>query len=326
MRQRIHIYWGLAFVFAAFASCQKNNIQDENLPRQIKDFPQVGLNFDVDSPEAEDADPATKIIHSETSAGVHHITWKKGDEFSMFGAISAPADHKGTAINFSANRFALKYGDGSKTFSGYIPDIQTMYGSSSGVQMKEYCIYPATTVQDYDASKVPDLDVVPSTKLTLPTTQDGTGWPYCFFFSATAMITATTMNPTASYASLGVGMKFSLGNLLIRLKLNSTKNVTKIVLSTSDAPVLVGDVTKIHCAYSSMYISSGCATKTLTVENGGALPDDVYFAVRDLRKDKTYTLTFTAEDNTTIVKQFKPSVVYEKKVLSLGTITLDTWN
>lgn len=321
MRQNIHIFLGLAFVFAAMVSCQKNNAQDQILPRQIKDFPQVGINFDVDSPEAEGADPETKIIHSETSAGVHHITWKKGDQFSMFGVINAPADLKGTAYNFSANRFTLKNGDGTKTFSGYIPDIQTIYGSTSGVQMNEYCIYPATTVKDFDASGMPDFNVSPSTKLTLPTTQDGTGWPYCFFFSRTAIITAATMNPTAG----GNGMKFTLGNLLIRIKLNSSKNVNKIVLSTSDAPVLVGDVSTIHCAYSTMYITAGCATKTLTVENGGTLPDDVYFAVRDLRKDKTYTLTFTAEDNTTIVKQFKPSVGYEKKVLSLGTITLDTW-
>ena len=123
------------------------------------------------------------------------------------------------------------------------------------------------------------------------------------------------MNPVAG------GLTFSLGCSMLRLKVDSEKPVVSVTLSTTDAPVLVGDVTKIECSSTSMWISAGCATKTLTVSNGGVLPNDLYFAVRDLRKDKTYTFEFTADDGSTYTKALKPSATYEKKVLSLGTVT-----
>lgn len=314
MKKTIYTILGAALVLATLASC--NKAEELSRLQSEEQFPMVEVDFNADSPDCET--PTTKIAETETSEGVHQITWAPGDQFSVFGKITAATKEPslvGTFINFSSNRFTLKGGT-KKTFSGFVPDLATMYGgSSSGVVMSEYCIHPAVTVGNYDGTYV-----APS-GMELPTTQDGTGWRYCYFFSRTASLSALYMNPSPNASPI----KFSLGNLLLRMKLNSEKNVTKIELSTSDAPVLVGTVEKLRLNDDSFWISNGCGQKKLTIVNGGVLPNDVYLAIRELRKDKTYTLTFTAEDGTTIVKSFSPDATKEKKVLNFGTIDLDAW-
>ena len=62
---------------------------------------------------------------------------------------------------------------------------------------------------------------------------------------------------------------------------------------------------------------------------GEVLPNDLYFAIREVREGTTFTFTFTAEDGTTTTRSFSNPAGYAnrkfKKVLSLGTITLDDW-
>lgn len=319
MKKNINTLLAAAFVSTALVSCSKSDDLQVRV-KSVNSFPQKEVSFDADCPEPESL--VTKIVGTETSAGVHHIAWAPGDQFSMFGKIiAAPndADLVGTFINFSSNLFTLTPGT-EKSFSGFVPDLATMYGKDSGVKMNEYCIHPAVTVADYYKSGTNEYVNIQS-GMNIPEIQDGTGWRYCYFFSRTAQLSAQWMSPIGG----GVGMKFSLGNLLVRMKLNSTKNVTKIVLSTSDAPVMVGTVDRLQINNNSFWIIQGCGKKTLTIENGGTLPEDVYFALRDLRKDKTYTMTFTAEDGTTIVKSFKPGAAQEKKVINFGTVTLDAW-
>ena len=312
----------MAASVVAFISCTK-----ESADNQIDNgatIPQVLVSFDVDEPVAE---PDTRIVHSE-SDGKHTIQWKAGDQFSLFGYVDTRTEVNGVnrkfeVLNYSANRYSLVYGDGTKTFKGYVPNIKEIYGEGSGVILNQYGIYPATTVnvdrssEDYTAFK--NYYAVPVTSLTIPSQQDGTGWPYAIFFSRTAKL-GEGNNPAAGNADGTSALVFHLGCAMLRLKIQSEKPVVSVTLTTT-APVLVGDVTKIECNAVSMWISAGCATKTLTVSNGGVLPNDLYFAVRDLRANYTYTFIFTADDGSTFTKTLKASAKYDKMVLSLGTVT-----
>ena len=303
----------MAASVVAFISCTKesaNNQIDLNGP-----IPQVLVSFDVDEPVAE---PDTKIVHSE-SDGKHTITWKAGDQFSLFGYVNSATlidgvSHQYEVVNYSANRYTLVNGSGTKTFKGYIPKLGDIYGVGSKVLLNQYGIYPAATVEVTGTDPLSLYTATTVTPLSIPAQQDGTGWPYAVFFSRTAQFGEQYMNPVAG------GLTFHLGCAMLRLKIQSEKPVVSVTLSTTDAPVLVGNVTKMQCNAVSMWISAGCATKTLTVSNGGVLPNDLYFAVRDLRKDCTYTFEFTAEDGSTYKRAFKASEKYDKKVLSLGTI------
>lgn len=304
----------MAASVVAFISCTK-----ESADNQIDNgatFPQVLVSFDVDEPVAE---PDTRIVHSE-SGGVHTIKWKAGDQFSLFGYVNSATQIDGVSrqyevVNYSANRYSLVNGDGTKTFKGFIPNLGEIYGVGSKVLLNQYGIYPAATVKVSGTDPVSLYTATTVTPLSIPAQQDGTGWPYAVFFSRTAQFGEQHMNPVAG------GLTFSLGCSMLRLKVDSEKPVVSVTLSTTDAPVLVGNVTAIACNAVSMWISAGCATKTLTVSNGGVLPNDLYFAVRDLRENCTYTFIFTADDGSTFTKTLKASAKYDKMVLSLGTVT-----
>ena len=318
----------MAASVVAFISCTK-----ESADNQIDNgatFPQVLVSFDVDEPVAE---PDTRIVHSE-SDGVHTITWKAGDQFSLFGYVNTDTkvdevNRKFEVVNQSANRFTLV--DGTRTtFNGYFPNLREIYGEGSRVSLEQYGIYPAATVEvtrsNPASTGFSNYYAVPVTPLAIPADQDGSGWPYALFFSRTAKFSEQYLNPSPPAAPI----TFSLGCVMLRLKVDSEKPVVSVTLSTTDAPVLVGNVTKIECSATGMWISSGCATKTLTVSNGGVLPNDLYFAVRDLRVDKTYTFKFTAQDGSTYEKAFKVKGIlgsdgkwknYDKNLYSLGTVT-----
>lgn len=304
----------MAASVVAFISCTKESADD-----QIDNgatIPQVLVSFDVDEPVAE---PDTRIVHSE-SGGVHTIKWKAGDQFSLFGYVNTDTEVGGVSrkfevVNYSANRYSLVNGDGTKTFKGFVPNLGEIYGVGSKVSLNQYGIYPATTVTVTGTDPLSLYTATTVTPLSIPAQQDGTGWPYAVFFSRTAQFGEQYMNPVAG------GLTFSLGCSMLRLKVDSEKPVVSVTLSTTDAPVLVGNVTAIACNAVSMWISAGCAIKTLTVSNGDVLPDDLYFAVRELRKDKTYTFEFTADDGSTYTKALTPSAKYDKQVLSLGTVT-----
>ena len=140
----------------------------------------------------------------------------------------------------------------------------------------------------------------------------------------------------SSIVIAGGGSTFTLKSALIRLKLSTTKNVTKIVLTNTTGFMTgaVGGFTlnSFHYAadaYKNLTISSGCPGKTLTIETGDVLPTDLLFAIREIREGTDFTFTFTAEDGTTCTKSFSnPSGYANRKmrgVYSLGEITLDSW-
>lgn len=326
----------------ALVSCSKEQVND-NKAKVITDFPVVEVLGDVDEPTvdggaAASSSPATKIFGTESEEGKHTVKWKAGDQISMFGVIFSDNAYaaKGTVLNFSHLRSSLKYGDETKTFTFVIPDMMTKYGASSGVTSHLCAIYPATTFSDItaefpDPTNKPNAYNVTATpeKLTIPSEQDGTGWKYSVFIARSSTLSAQYNNPTG-----GGGITFHLMSSLFRLKLNSSKDITKVVL-TSSTGFMVGDVTKINMGSfhyatdvnKNFTLSEGCSGKTLTVENGGdVLPNDLYFAVREMREGTTYTFTFTAKDGTTATRSLTNPADYAnrkiRKVLSLGTVTL----
>lgn len=324
----------------ALVSCSKENVND-NKTRVITDFPVIQVECDVDEPVVNDgiapsSAPATKISGSETStAGIHAIQWKAGDQISQFSVVSAGGTTElkvGDVLNFSNLRSTLKNGDGTTTFTMTIPDLQYLYGASSGLNTYLCAIYPATTFSNITTTvNGTKIDAVATpVKLTIPEEQDGTGWKYSVFIARSATFSAQYNNPTGGGKST-----FKLMSTLLRLKLNSSKNITKVVL-TNTTGFMTGDVASItmnsfHYAtdvQTNFSLASGCPGKTLTVENGGAvLPDDLYFAIRELREGTTFTFTFTAEDGTTASRSLTNPAGYAnrkfKKVLSLGTVTLN---
>ena len=324
----------------ALMSCSKEI--EKNGPKVIKDFPVIEVEGDVDAPAAE-ADPATKIYgyvaNPATAPGKHTIKWKAGDQISQFSIVYSDNSYaaKGTVINFSNLRSTLKNGDGTTTFTMQIPDLKTLYGASSGVTSYLCAIYPATTldvqVTSIDGNKInatatPD----PSTSLVIPDVQDGTGWKYSIFIARSATFSAAYNNPTG-----GGGSKFNLMSALLRLKLNSTKDVTKLVLTNTTGFMTgaVGSFTMNSFHYptdvsKNFSIGSGCPGKTLTIETGDVLPNDLLLAIREVREGTDFTFTFTASDGTTTTRSFSNPAGYSnrmmKKVLYLGELTLDDWN
>lgn len=312
-------------------SCNKA-LENNNNVKVITDFPLIETVADIEEPEAGES-VASRVYESAESAGTHTIKWKKGDEFSMFGVVTATGTSTGTAttpaqgdiLNYSHLRQTLIYGDGTKTFSMTYPDMKTMYGTGSGVQTNVFAIHPATTLNVTLNGAYSNYKATPASTLSIPAVQDGTGWPYSIWFSRNSQLTAATNNANAG------GFAFFLASTILRVKISSSKNITRVVLTTTGA-VLVGNVTELTLNYMSgtdtanFTISGGCLTNSVTLENGGILPDDLYISVRDLREGSTNTFVFTAEDGSTCTKVFSNPAGYANRrmrgVFYLGTVTI----
>lgn len=325
----------------ALISCSKELGDKQNTPKLITDFPTTIVECDLDAPVVE-TETSTKVYgyvaDPDHAPGKHTVKWKAGDQISQFSVVYNKGNvtdlNVGDVINFSNLRSTLKNGDGTNTFTMEIPNLQTLYGASSGVATYLCAIYPATTFSDIsvavDGTKM-DVTATP-VSLNIPAEQDGTGWKYSVFIARSATFSAQYNNPTGGGKST-----FHLISTLLRLKLNSTKNVTKVVL-TNTTGFMTGNVESItmnsfHYAADvnkNFTLATGCPGKTLTVETGDVLPNDLYFAIRELREGTTFTFTFTAEDGTTTTRSFTNPAGYSnrkfRKVLSLGTITLDDWH
>ncbi len=325
----------------ALISCSKELGDKQNTPKLITDFPTTTVECDLDAPVVE-TETSTKVYgyvdDPDNAPGKHTVKWKAGDQISQFSVVSNKGNvtdlNVGDVINFSNLRSTLKNGDGTNTFTMEIPDLKTLYGASSGVATYLCAIYPATTFSDItttvDGTKI-NVTATP-VKLNIPDVQDGTGWKYSVFFARSATFSAQYNNPTGGGKST-----FNLLSTILRLKLNSTKNITKVVLSNTTG-FMTGDVTSVtmnsfHYAtdiQKNSSLAAGCPGKTLTIETGDVLPNDLYFAIRELRDGTDFTFTFTAEDGTETTRSFSNPAGYAnrkfKKVLSLGEITLDDWH
>ena len=127
--------------------------------------------------------------------------------------------------------------------------------------------------------------------------------------------------------------EFSLSNALVKFTMNTTKNVKKIVIYEGDSRSRLAGDAKYYTSSIGVQALLNKST-TLTIENGGLLPNEVYFACQYLHNglagggDGTGSIkfTFTAEDNSTITKNLKITSQCSAKTISdLGTVTLDNW-
>jgi hypothetical protein len=301
-------------------SCEKQNVEDNSIP-------QIAVSVEVD----DIVIPDTKVSHALNSEDntKHQLAWKEGDQFSMFTYVNqSTGDHAYEVLNYSENRFTKRPGY-KLQFQGNVPDFHTIYGD--GVALAHAAFHPAATV-DVTHTSGQSFEVVPSSagNIAIPAIQDGTGWDYAIYCSRTSTSGSTPVTPSIS------NVKFSLANCMLRMRLKSNKEITGISLSKGSGGngYLVGNVTKMICdGYKqNIYISLGCTTTTLNITNGGTLVEadaadyqDIYFAVRKLQQGVQYTFTFTASDNTQIVKHLTPKEEYNVGVFNLGSFTLTNW-
>lgn len=332
----------VALSVLALLSCKKD-LNVNNAPKVITDFPTTEVECEVDAPVV-DTEVPTKIFgyvaDPVNAPGKHTVKWKAGDQISQFSVVSnkgSVADlNVGDVINFSNFRSTLKNGDGTKVFTMTIPDLMTLYGASSGVATWLCAFYPATTFSDIQVTPEENngsmryhVKAIP-VSLIIPAVQDGTGWKYSIFYARSATFSAKYNSPVG-----GGGDDFQLLSVLLRLRLESTKNITKVVLTNTTA-YMTGEVKEVtlnyfhgSAVYTNSTLSAGCDKpgNILTIETGEVLPNDLYFAIRELREGTTYTFTFTAEDGTTQSKSFSNPAGWAnrktRKVLSLGTLTLN---
>jgi hypothetical protein len=347
-------------VLVAFASCKKTEKDSEMNKGQVL------LSFEADAPMVsldDNTDPDTKIIHSTDPSddNIHIIQWKKGDQISLMGLVwdtgkvNTGGGVKYTLHNFSANRFTLRYNDGSKSFNGYFPNFAEIYpatattapqteatASQNRTTIYLWGTYPATTYECTDTDPTPKVDnkFKPLTPLGFAETQDGTGWPYAIFFASPLSSSNKWYNSSVgqpridSYYMSANGVRFRIGCCVARLKLKASKNITNITIvkQEDEWQGFVGPVSTLLANTTNFYISGGCRTRTLTINNGGNLVEadaaeyaDVYFACRGLFSGKHYTFTFEAEDGTKCTKQLVPTTNYTVDVYNLGEFTINTW-
>ena len=270
------------------------------------------------------------------------------------GAYNTGGATKYDLVNFSANRFTLQGGDGTKTFKGYFPDFKEMYpavegGDKTASQNRTTLflmgVYPAVTFtcQNPDNGTL-DKKFTPTSTMSIEPVQDGTGWPYAYFVTSRLKDTSGSADPQYdssighpridSYYMSPNGIRFRLGCCIARLKLKADKNITSITVEKTEDEWqgFVGPVTVMSIAFGGFTITGGCRTRLLTIENGGNLVvdndaeyADIYFACRGLFSGKHYTITFTAEDGTTHTSYLNPSSTYGIGVWNLGAFTVNTW-
>lgn len=306
---------------AAMVSCSK---ADMNADSSSGDFSnEVPVMMEFGGLEFEGSEASTKILDAVTGK-THTFTWEVGDQMTMIlykkptvaGELASD-----NVMNFSAtNRFSATVEGVSTTFKGTLPKdkIQEKWGSSGNIPM--WAIYPATNLTVAQTSAATYYEI---SGPSFPEVQDGTGLKYCYFVAAKPNFSLQYFK-TSSTAQDGTKPNFWLSNALVKFTMNSTKSVKKIVIDgTASGSYLTGDIKYYTNSYG---VQNGVAGRVLTIDNGGILPSEVYFACRLLNTKGNITFTFTAEDNSTAVKTLKPAAQYvSMKIYDLGTVTLDNW-
>ena len=311
-----NIFFALIIV-ASVISCSKADVDNDfsNEVPVVFDF--GGLEFDAE----------TKILDAVDDI-THNFTWEVGDQMTMIlykKPTVAGETSSENVMNFSStHRFSAKTAGATTKFTGTLPkdNIQEKWGTTGNVPM--WAIYPATALTVEATSTASYYKI---TGPSIPSVQDGTGLKYCYFvaakpnFSLQYFTTSNTTQDTQNYPK----PDFRLSNALIKFTMNSTKSVKKIEIDgTASRSYLSGDIIYYTNSFG---VQDGVGGRKLTIENGGVLPSEIYFACRLLNTAGEITFTFTAEDNTKVVKNLKPKAQYTSmKIYNLGTITLDNWN
>ena len=289
---------------------------------EIQEGAGVPVNFRVGSLSYEE--PATKISVSQTGK-THTVSWSKGDQISMFAyrkPTAAGESASANVANFSSERFTATGSGTSTAFSGNIPEEFASLAQTGTIPL--YMIYPAAdlTIAEQSSSNSAYVNYN-ITGLSIPDVQDGTGWKYCWFTSTNAAYDFADRNLSASSVPT-----FNLANCLVKMTIKSAKKIRKIDIVSKNS-YMAGDIVLYT---GRIAVQTGCIKRTLTIDNGGVLPDEVYFACRLLnnhdgktpRGPEEITFTFTATDGNKIVQVLKPSDQYKSNTLcNLGTVELD---
>ena len=311
---------------AVVVSCNK---VDMNIVPQSDDFSnQELITFDFGGLQVEDDAVSSKIV-DVVSGKTHSFSWEAGDEISMFmykKPSAAGEKASQNVVNFSRNSFTTTESGSTASFSGMIPldKIGNTLGTAGTCAI--FAIYPAVelTVEEdsyagYYKVRGPSISSV----------QDGTGLKYCYFllsakWSSGAAATYPEFRLGSKDLNPGLSYNFNLSNALIKFKMQSIKNVKTIVIDSGNTNSrLVGELV-FQTRYSKAQYEGEFGT-ILTIENDGVLPDEIYFACNYLNNkgNGEIKFTFTAEDESTMTKTYKPSAVYgQQGIYDIGTVEL----
>ena len=311
----------LATLVLACACVKEEGLESESIP----DPPCSGVpvSFEVGALSCDESVVDTKIHVSQTGK-THTISWSKGDQISMF-AFNKPSAvgelARWNVSNFSSERFTASSSGSSIEFSGVVPEDFATSKPSGTASL--YMIYPAATVSVASQSTKDSGFINYNIRgLSIPSTQDGTGWKYCWFTSESSWDFAQqTISPAT----------FKLSNCLIKFAIDSPKSIRKIDIVSKNS-CMAGDIVLYT---GRVAIQTGCVQRTITIENGGILPDEILFACRLLNTHdgggvagtEEITFTFTAADGSCAVKILRPAAQYaSNKMYNLGTVTLNEWS
>lgn len=306
---------------AAIVSCSKADVNADSSGDFSNEVPVImefgGLEFE--------GDMASTKIQDAVTGETHTFTWEVGDQMAMIlykkpSAVGELASEN--VMNFSAtNRFSATVEGVSTKFKGTLPKdkIQGKWGNTGNIPM--WAIYPATNLTVAETSTASYYEI---TGPSFPEVQDGTGLKYCYFVAAKPNFSLQYFTTSSTAQDGTKSVNFWLSNALIKFTMNSTKSVKKIVIDgKASGSYLTGDIKYYTNSYG---VQGGVTGTVLTIENGGILPSEVYFACRLLNTRAGITFTFTAEDNSTVEKTLQPKAQYgSMKIYDLGTVVLDGW-
>ena len=312
-------------IVASVISCSKSEFDNDFSNEVPVVFEFGGLTIDGET--------ASTKIQDAVTGEIHTFTWEVGDQMTMI-LFNTPAGagelSSENVMNFSStNRFTAQTAGASTTFSGTLPkdkiDAKWNTEDNSNDRVPMWAIFPATdlTVEQTSSGKYYAI-----TGPKIQSVQDGTGLKYCYFVAPKPTFNVDAFKTTSSPMP-----EFSLSNALVKFTMNTTKNVKKIVIYEGDSRSRLAGDAKYYTSSIGVQALLNKST-TLTIENGGLLPNEVYFACQYLHNGVagggtgtgSIKFTFTAEDNSTITKNLKiTSQCSAMKISDLGTVTLDNW-
>ena len=255
-------------------------------------------------------DDATKVLDN-IAGTTHSFTWQTGDKIRLF-AFKAPTA-AGESLMDDLGVFTSLSSGASTTFKGEVGDIRE-------TSTKLYAVYPARPEVTF---------VTPSTaasyyllRINIDEEQTGDAMKHCYFTSYDGVFAPSTPAVTTPPT-------FKLCTPITRMKVNSGRNISHIVISSSES--FAGTMT-LRTSAAGIFPAGN--KSAITLRSGAILVQsgvttDISWASRQISKGATLTFTFYATDGATSTKSYvAPQASSANQIINLGTVTIadGEWN
>lgn len=320
--KKIKIISALAVAAMAVLSCVKQEMQKGQMWKPV--------TLTIGAPE-------TKVSSNGTQGtpGIsdfrYKFKWDAGDEITIY---SITPDTKDEYTSWGT--YVTEDGGATATFAGNMP-AEYVGSVLIGIHSKYTDVFSVvwnSTRTDFGYN--------------IPATQDGTGYKYAAYAGANNGGTSDwydSVNNKVIISGYDSKAQWKLISALSRIHVDASYNVKRITVTASRTDgttmnlVSSGTNKDIRFASNNFYTCSGGGVNTVTIENGGSvLPEDVYFATRNLSTKKgtgdhasdyylttlTFTFTNTSDQTATKIVKMGTGISGEyctgTKNLSIGSI------